>query len=844
MSLTQSAVTSILTGLGDKSDGGARRGWGDQIDGRDLYTQFIISFALGLGAFLSFCVLRPKWAELYAARRQQRSSASRLPELPDSFFGWIPVLYRITDEEVLQSAGLDAYVFLSFFKYSIRLLLSVFVFAVGIILPVHYRYTGRYGVPGWDDDTTPGENKTMRAIKLLGRKDTDPVTDPPYLWIYVVFPYIFSGLAIYMLLQETNRIIHTRQTYLGNQTSTTDRTVRLSGIPSELKTEDEIKDFVEGLRVGKVETVTLCRKWFELDALVDERMQVIRSLERAWTKHIGYKRPRSDDNTLPLTRQPPHSSSRSIDSDDENAQLLSEGERAHVSGYSNPRPKTRIWYGPLKLRFRSIDAIDYYEEKLRKIDDHIIAAREKEYPPTEIAFVTMESIAASQMLVQAILDPHPMQMFARLAPAPADVVWKNTYVSRSRRMMQSWFITIIIGFLTIFWSVLLVPIASLLELETLHKILPPLADALAEHPLVQSLVQTGLPTLAFSLLTVAVPYVYEWLSSKQGMMSRGDVELSIISKNFFFTFFNLFLIFTVFGTASGFYGLWENLRDAFKDAKTVALALATSLEGLAPFYINLLVLQGLGLFPFRLLEFGSVALYPLRFLGARTPREFAELSTPPKFSYGFSIPQTILILIICIVYSVFPSSWLICFFGLVYFTIGKLIYKYQLLYAMDHQQHSTGRAWPMICNRVYVGLVLFQLAMIGVLALRRSITRPLLLVPLLGFTVWFSYWFARTYEPLMKFIALKSINRDQPGGDDTLSPSPASTTFSPPSGLDRDALPIRIGGRELELRLRKYVNPSLLVPLHDAWLPGRNSSHGNGATFHETNNNTSNHVSV
>lgn len=312
------------------------------------------------------------------------------------------------------------------------------------------------------------------------------------------------------------------------------------------------------------------------------------------------------------------------------------------------------------------------------------------------------------------------------------------------------------------------------------------------------------------------------------MMSRGEVELSLISKNFFFSFFNLFLLFTVFGTASGVYGLWENLRDAFKDTRTIALALATSLEGLTPFYINLLILQGLGLFPFRLLEFGSVALYPWNFLRARTPREFAELSTPPKFSYGFSIPQTILMLIICIVYSVFPSSWLICLFGLVYFSIGQFIYKYQLLYAMDHQQHSTGRAWPMICNRVFVGLVVYQLAMIGVLALRRTITRPLLLVPLLGFTVWFSYWFARTYEPLMKFIALKSINRDQLGGGDTspLSPSPPSSTFSPPSGLDRDALPIQIGGRELGLRLKKYVNPSLILPLHGAWLPRQEPAEG------------------
>jgi Calcium-dependent channel, 7TM region, putative phosphate len=320
------------------------------------------------------------------------------------------------------------------------------------------------------------------------------------------------------------------------------------------------------------------------------------------------------------------------------------------------------------------------------------------------------------------------------------------------------------------------------------------------------------------------------------MMSRGDIELSVISKNFFFSFFNLFLVFTVFGAATTFYGLWENLRDAFKDATTIAFALAKSLESFSPFYINFLVLQGLGLFPFRLLEFGIVAMYPINLLNAKTPREHAELSTPPIFSYGYSIPQTVLIFIICVVYSVFPSSWLICLCGLVYFTIGQFIYKYQLLYAMEHQQHSTGRAWPMICSRVFVGLVVFQLAMIGVLALRRAITRSLLLVPLLIATVWFSYSFTRTYKPLTKFTALRSIDRDRPGDSDD-SQSPA-TVFSPPFWLDRDSLPVRIGGREIGLRLKKYTNPNLILPLDGPWIPGRDGP----ATINSDHLDASHHV--
>ncbi|KKK18702.1 hypothetical protein ARAM_001206 [Aspergillus rambellii] len=703
------------------------------------------------------------------------------------------------------SAGLDAFVFICFFRFAIRFLATVFFFAVVILAPIHYVYTGRLGIPDWD--------KELERSRDKGKIETDP----KYLWTYVVFPYVFSGLAIYMLLQETNKIIRIRQQYLGSQTSTTDRTIRLSGIPSDMGTEEKIREFIEGLHIGKVESITLCRDWRELDHLIEERLKVLRNLERAWVKHLGYKRVKSAGNSLPLTRQ---TCGASINSEEENerAHLLSENGESHGIDVQI-RPTVRIWYGPFKLKYRKVDAIDYYEEQLRRLDENIQNARQKEYPPTELAFVTMKSIAAAQMLVQAILDPHPMQLLARLAPAPADVVWKNTYLPRSRRMTQSWLITVLIGFLTVFWSVLLIPVGSLLELETLHKVFPQLADSLSRHPLAKSLVQTGLPTLAFSLLTTAVPYLYSWFSNHQGMMSRGDIELSVISKSFFFSFFNIFLIFTVIGTATTFYGLWEQLRDTFKDATTVAFALAKSLEGFAPFYINLLALQGLGLFPFRLLEFGTVIMYPINFLTAKTPRDYAELSTPPTFSYGYSIPQSILILIICVVYSVFPSSWLICLFGLIYFTIGNMIFKYQLLYAMDHRQHSTGRAWPMICNRVLVGLVVFQLAMAGSLAFRKAITRSLLIIPLLGATVWFSYFFARSYEPLTKFIALKSIYRDQPPDGD-VSPSPSST-FTPPLGLDRDAFPIRIGGQVLGLKLKKYINPSLILPLDSAWLPGR-----------------------
>ena len=113
-----------------------------------------------------------------------------------------------------------------------------------------------------------------------------------------------------------------------------------------------------------------------------------------------------------------------------------------------------------------------------------------------------------QMAVQATMDPEPMRLLAKPAPAPSDVIWRNTYLSRSHRMIWSWSITAIIVVLTVFWSVLLAPLAGLLSISSIHEIWPQLADALQSHPLSKTLIQTVLPTLIISLLNVVVPYLY------------------------------------------------------------------------------------------------------------------------------------------------------------------------------------------------------------------------------------------------------------------------------------------------------------------------------------------------
>ncbi|KAF2764478.1 DUF221-domain-containing protein [Teratosphaeria nubilosa] len=842
-------------------------GYGDitgQSNPRDTTIQIIFSLALGIGAFLTFCVLRPRWAGMYAARKKRKDEAAALPELPDSMFGWIVPLWKITDQQILASAGLDSYVFLRFFKMAMKFLITTLFFSLIVIKPVHDAFPD-------DDDLGNGTKKHKDGSKhgkeqdmLLGRSvnlwaadghnhTSDNGTSPfypypwnietDYLWMYVAFAYLFSAIAIYLIISETRKVIEVRQEYLGTQTTVTDRTIRLSGIPPDLQDEQKIKEFIESLDIGKVESVTLCRKWKVLDKAMIERMNILRRLEEAYAIHMGHRTVERNLESLPIAQPPPPGPPAApIPNEEqaESARLLN--CQAHVVPYYRVRPKATIRFGRFNLRSKQVDAIDYYTEKLRQADERIKQLRQQKFAPMPLAFVTLDSVAACQMAIQAVLDPSPLQLIANSSPAPSDVIWQNTYLSRRSRMIMSWSITALIVLLTIFWSVILVPIAGLLNTETIGKALPKLGDFLEEHENIRSLVSTQLPTLFATLLTVLVPYLYYYLSWWQGMISQGDIELSAISKNFFFTFFNFFVIFTVLGSASTFYQFWERFGDALQDFQKVAYTIAVSLQKFITFYVNFIILQGVGLFPFRLLEVGAVSLYPIYRMGAKTPRDYAELVQPPVFSYGFYLPSALLVFIICMVYSVLRYSWTVILAGLAYFALGHVVYKYQLLYAMDHQQQSTGRAWGMICDRIFVGLIFFQLTTAGQLLLKQTVYRAVLMIPLLVATIWISILYGRTYKPLMNFIALRSVKRaelymDDDGPQDPTEDGDRSTVSS--NDLTRNVwadtgVNVARLRHQRETRSKygiavdesgetiRYVNPSLVAPLEGVWIADKN----------------------
>lgn len=726
----------------------------------------------------------------------------------------------MTEQQVLASAGLDAFVFLNFFKMSMRLFGVMFLFAAVVLEPINRHFIDNDKSRRTTETLVSSIFRTPQGMPFASAttsqwllENDDPEDGPDksfdralgYLWSYLVFTYFFSILTMYFMDKETRRVVRVRQDYLGTQLTITDRTFRLSGIPKDLRTEENIKELVEKLEIGKVDSVTLCRNWKQLDQLVEEREAMLRKLEETWSVYLGQKPVRNPAAYGGNRTNEPRQDGSRHNADEEageTGRLIAGPSTAQLA--ERKRPQTRIWYGFLKLQSRKADALDYYEEKLRRLDEKIREARKRPYDAADLAFVTMDSVAACQMAVQALIDPRAGQLLTKPAPAPTDVVWANTYLSRFERITRGWSITIFVAILSVIWLIPVAFLASSLSLCTMKKFFPNLASSLSRHEVTRALVQTGLPTAVVSLLNAAVPYLYDYLSYYQGMLSRGDVALSVISKVFFFTFFNFFLVFTLFGTASE---IWSVLRESLKDTTTIASTLAGKIQNLSVFYLNFIMLQGLGLFPFRLLEFGSVALYPIYRMGAKTPRDYAEMVEPPVFTYAFYLPTALLVFILCLVYSALPGGYLVLLLGTVFFALGHFTYKYQLLYAMDQPQHATGGAWRIICYRIILGLVVFQLTMSGVLALKFAYFEATGLVPLLVGTLWYAYVFRKRFEPLTRFISLRSIKRNDSVGTDAILEDDFAGDEDVPERLRRGSTVDE--DREKGLR---FVNPSLVVP--------------------------------
>jgi len=237
-------------------------------------------------------------------------------------------------------------------------------FSAAVLWPIH-RAFDTYPDP---NHPAPPKNSTISGSSLLSYQ---ALTEQPYLtldgkggfsdkgwsylWSYLAFTWFFSALTVYFMNAETFKIVKIRQDYLGTQSTITDRTFRLTGIPNDIRTEKKIKEFVENLEIGHVQSVTLCREWGELDVLMAQRQKTLLKLEEAWSAY------RSQKAVVSRAGNAANTSNEETEREDDHERRDGQDERLlgpdgiHSVAAERQRPKIRLHFGFLKMRNRKIE---------------------------------------------------------------------------------------------------------------------------------------------------------------------------------------------------------------------------------------------------------------------------------------------------------------------------------------------------------------------------------------------------------------------------------------------------------------------------------------------------------
>ncbi|KAL2316219.1 hypothetical protein POMI540_0167 [Schizosaccharomyces pombe] len=735
----------------------------------DLRTQFWLAFLLGASACVFFCFFRKRWKVLYAPRTT--IEGLNLPTLSSSYYKWLMDLVNIPDDVVQNCAGLDGYVFLLFFKMGIKFLSFTSLLGVLIIMPVNKHFRGdafgniTLSMPAKSEYffSSPLVKKSIVQspiiangselnVGVLGPSLFNPIgnlSDIPglpqpgdgFLYLYVLFTYFISIFLLYVLFSSTKSIADIRQSYLARQNRLTDRTVFISGLPNELCSTENLKAYFDKLDVGSIDSLSICRNYSYMDILLSKKSKYVKKLEKYWSIYL------SNCKKLGISTLPPSNylSPNRAELESTPEQLLEVPWQHHQC---HPLIKTHFF----GIFGQKIDAIDFYSAKLYKISQQIENARSFDYPTTGQAFITFESMATAQIVAQTHIDSKSlMGLHIELAPAANDIQWHNTYIGRWHKFFQGWFITLVTFMIILLWTVPVGAIAVFINLDTIRRLWPELGRMIEDLPFLNSLLRTFLPTLVYSLFISISPFLFRWLSSMQGLSSRAEEEIYAVGKNYAYLFVNFFLVYVIAGSTS----IWE----LAKDTTSFAHFLANRLPHQAQFFIDLIVLQGIGMFPLKLIQLGKLSSYFVR--RSFVPYSIAskKFETPDSFSVGIFLPQPMFIMLICLCYSII--SPLILVFGLIYFIIGFLVYKYELIYQMEHPQHSTGELWSTIFLRMIFGCVIMQLTMMGLMSLRKAYWLSTVIFPLLCFTVISAYNFSTMIRSSMQFVSLYYIRTHQ-----------------------------------------------------------------------------------
>nr|XP_043622928.1 CSC1-like protein ERD4 [Erigeron canadensis] len=424
-------------------------------------------------------------------------------------------------------------------------------------------------------------------------------------------------------------------------------------------------------------------------------------------------------------------------------------EIIYENSKKGPKPvKPTHRTGFLGLLGKKVDSIEYYNDKIRELTPKLEAAqkvtlKEKQQGSAIVFFTSrVNAASAAQSAHARMIDTWTVID----APEPRQILWSNlpkTFYERETRQYVVYFIV----FLTIcFYMIPIGLISAFTTLPNLKELMPFLSSILDQET-IRTVLGAYLPQIALIVFLALLPKFLLFLSKAEGIPSESHAERAASGKYFYFSVFNVFIGVTIGGT------LFESFKEIQKKPNTIPERLATSLPGNATFFLTFVALKffvGYGLELSRLVPL--IIFHIKKKYLCKTEGDVKEAWYPSDLGYATKIPNDMLILTITLCYSVIAP--LIIPFGAIYFGLGWLVFRNQVLKVYVPKYESYGRMWPHMHARILASLALFQVTMVGYFGVKEFHFTPVI-IPLPIMTIIFSFVCSKKFYRFFQSTALE-----------------------------------------------------------------------------------------
>lgn len=401
--------------------------------------------------------------------------------------------------------------------------------------------------------------------------------------------------------------------------------------------------------------------------------------------------------------------------------------------------------GFMGLFGKRVDLLDHYEKKLEDVEDNVRAEQSsslgKEVGAAFVSFRTRFAAASAIHMQQGV---NPTQWVTEPAPDPEDVYWPFFSASFLKRWISNLVVVVACVLLTVLFLIPVLIVQGLTHLEQLE-IWFPFLKGLLRIAFVSQVITGYLPSLVLQLFLYVVPSIMIMFTSIQGYIAMSQIEKSACIKVLWFTVWNIFFANVLSGSA-----LYR--VEIFLEPKNIPAVLAVAVPGQATFFIAYVVTSGWTSTSSELFRLSTLIF---NFFKRNICRKFDDEFEVPSVPYHSEIPRILLFGLLGITY--FFLAPLILPFLLVYYCLGYLIYRNQLLNVYAPKYETGGKLWPIVHDSMIFSLILMHVIAIGIFGLKKLPLASSLTVPLPILTLVFNSYCRRRFLPMFKSYSVESL---------------------------------------------------------------------------------------